>query len=123
GTLSAGTLAVSGIASGGAVTAPYFTATSTTATSTFTNVDASGAFAARSTTNAIFGDGVTGGITLGDGSFTKTMGSEFDLDSGLVLHGGLTTQGINMNGYSITDAQDITLGRNQSVARIGVDDS
>jgi hypothetical protein len=33
-------------------------------------LDVNGTFAARSTTNAIFGDGVTGGITIGDGVFT-----------------------------------------------------
>ena len=47
-----------------------------------------GAIQASSTSNSIFGNGTTGGLTIGDSTFTKTNGSHFQLGSGIDVAAG-----------------------------------
>ncbi len=55
-----------------------------------TTLDVNGTFAARSTSNAIFGNGATGGLQIGDGTLTKTSGDYFVWNTGTrMTNGGL----------------------------------
>ena len=65
-----------------------------------TTLDVNGTFAARSTSSAVFGNGLTGSIKLGDGTFSKTNGSSYQFDSGINLVSANYDQGFSFNGPS-----------------------
>jgi hypothetical protein len=85
-----------------------------------TTLDVNGTFAARSTANAIFGNGTTGGIQVGDSVLTKAPGANW------FLVGGLTTTGTSNFQSSLSVNQQVyagylTLGNGLGTAQIGAD--
>jgi len=51
-------------------------------------LDVAGALRASSTSNSVFGNGVTGGLSIGDSTLTKTSGSYFQFGSGINVTSG-----------------------------------
>jgi hypothetical protein len=80
----------------------------------------SGTLIASSTSNSRFGNGTTGGIQIGDGTITKTSGSNFQLNSGLDTTGtinggsainavgGLSGDHLTLNSTTISTSGNMT---------------